>query len=392
MPLLRSVSFSLFPTRTGIVGILMATLAATAPIGPPALAQTAALPRAAAHLPLTTTAQLLAGVMPKGKIDTNPVVADIVAGPAWRAHRAAARAGARQLRIRLAHMHAWEARHLPQTRGTLLYPFSGPDLINAYALFPDADTYVFFSLEPVGTVPALGKLDDGGRAALFHDLRAALNDFVALNFFITPDMAEKLRTDSLDGTVPILMAMMGVLNLHVDSIRPYDPFSGKGASPPPHPVRGVRIAFTNPRNGHHQTLIYLAINVGDHALRHRHPGFLPWLRTFRNPTVLIKSASYLLHEPHFRLLRAELLSRSRVIVQDDSGIPYRMLKKAGYAVTLFGHYQEPVKLFHNYVQPDLEDAYTKAGALPALPFPFGYNWRQEGGSGLILAVRTRGKN
>ena len=387
MPLLRSVSSSFFPTRAGIAGALVAALAAIAPMAPPAFAQTPPSPRAAAPLPLTTTAQLLAGVMPQGKFAANPVVADIVGGAAWRAHRAAARAGARQLRIRLAHMHAWEARHLPRTRGTLLYPFSGPDLINAYALFPDADTYVFFSLEPVGTVPALGSLDDIGRATLFHDLRAALNDFVALNFFITPDMAEKLQTDSLDGTVPILMAMMGVLNLHVDSVRPYDPFSGEAGAHPAHPVRGVRIAFTNPRNGHHQTLIYLAINVGDHALRHRHPGFLPWLRTFRNPTVLIKSASYLLHEPHFRLLRAELLSRSRVIVQDDSGIPYRMLKKAGYAVTLFGHYQEPVKLFHNYSQPDLEDAYTSAGALPPLPFPFGYNWRKEGGSGLILAVR-----
>lgn len=355
--------------------------------GSPAFAQAPAATRAVAPLSLTTTAQLLAGITPKGRPAANPAVAQIVTGAAWRAHRAAARAGARQLRYRLAHMHAWEARHLPPTHGTLLYPFSGPDLINAYALFPDADTYVFFSLEPVGTVPALNRLDEAGREALFHDLRAALNDFVALNFFITPDMASKLQTDSLDGTVPVLLAMMGVLNLHVDRIQPYDPFGGKGSAHAGSPSRGVRIAFTNPRNGHHQTLIYLAINVGDHALRHRHPGFLPWLRTFHRPTVLIKSASYLLHEPHFRLLRAELLSQSNVIVQDDSGIPFRMLKKAGYAVTLFGHYQEPVKLFHNYVQPDLEDAYTNAGTLPPLPFPFGYNWRMEGGSGLMLAVR-----
>jgi len=136
-------------------------------------------------LPLTTTAKLLAGVDP-GTAD--PQLAHIIASEQWQQHRKSARAGARQLKSRLERINEWQARHLPDAArgGTLLYPFSGPDFINAYALFPDADTYVFFSLEPPGEVPPLERLEPQQLAALFGDLRAALNDLVALNFFITP--------------------------------------------------------------------------------------------------------------------------------------------------------------------------------------------------------------
>ena len=48
----------------------------------------------------------------------------------------------------------------PYAKGPVYYPFSGPDFVNAYALFPDRQTYVFFSLEEPGRAPKLGRLDD----------------------------------------------------------------------------------------------------------------------------------------------------------------------------------------------------------------------------------------
>ena len=346
---------------------------------------------------LTTTARLLAGVDPGANA---PIVAQITAGEAWQQHRKAARAGARQLKARLDRINQWQARYLPaSTRGgTLLYPFSGPDFINAYALFPDADTYVFFSLEPPGDVPQLDRMQPEQQAALFGDLRVALNDLVALNFFITPNMKENLQTAALQGTVPVLMAMMGMLDLQVDSVERMEPWpdrvqpaaanGSKTSSAHPELLeQGVRITFTNPRTSRQQVLLYLSIDVSDRELRY-YPQFLPWLRTFSHPTVLLKSASYLLHGDHFRRLRKQLLEDASVIVQDDTGIPYKTVKESGFTISLFGQYERPVKLFEGRFQSDLEEAYEKAGNTNPVPFPFGYNWRKEGKSGLLLAQRA----
>jgi hypothetical protein len=357
------------------------------------LALLALAPGAAAAQSLTSTARLLAGVQPK---DPDPAVAQITGSAAWRQHSKAAHYGDRHLQERLAHIDQWQAGHLPASaRGApLLYPFSGPDFINAYALFPDADQYVFFSLEPVGAVPALAQMSEEQLAGLFGDLRAALNDLVALNFFITPNMKEHLHTDALQGTVPVLLAMMGVLDLQVDAVEPFDPWPERnrayaaGAGPRP-ALResGTRIAFTNPRTGRHQSLVYLALDVSDHELKY-YPGFLPWLHGFAHPAVLLKSASYLLHGSHFRGVRRELLDDAALIVQDDTGLPYRTLQQAGFDITLYGQYERPVKLFAERYQEDLAAAFEQKGTGESLPFPFGYNWRKEGKSGLILAQRV----
>ena len=97
-----------------------------------------------------------------------------------------------------------------------MYPFSGPDFVNAYAMFPDCDNYVFFSLEEAGSPPALERMDEERLARTLADLRLALNDLVHLNFFITPNMEQQVRASSLRGITPVLMAMMALLDLRIE--------------------------------------------------------------------------------------------------------------------------------------------------------------------------------
>jgi hypothetical protein len=356
----------------------------------PARAQSSAA-EPAQPLALTTTARLLAGVQPQ---DSDPRVAAITATEAWRAHARAARAGDHALSARLAHMRAWQGEVLAPLAGTrpLVYPFSGPDFINAYALFPQAPRMVFFSLEPLGDVPDLTRLSETEQAALYADLRTALNDLVALNFFITPNMKENLQTQALQGSVPLLMAMMGVLGLEVDGVERFTPWpAAPGARATP---QGVRLRYhagtPAPAQSMAQSLEYLALDVSDAGLS-KQAGFLPWLHSVEQPVVLLKAASYLLHGSHFRKLRRQLLADTWVLVQDDSGIPYAQLRDAGWRIALYGQYEQPVKLFEERAQPDLEQAYAAAGPARALPFPFGYNWRKEGHSGVIVAQRPGGR-
>jgi hypothetical protein len=292
-------------------------------------------------------------------------------------------------------MAAWQSHNLPAPGpgSTLVYPFSGPDLINAYGLFPDYDTYVFFSLEPPGQVPRLERMSDRDLGRLLSDLRFALNDVVQLNFFITPNMHDRMQTDSLHGVMPVLLAMLGMMELRVTGVEAIDPWPQRsealrrpGARRPPQPLQAIRIAFTNPHSGRDQTLLYYSLDVSDHALAF-YPEFIDWLRDVPHPAVLLKSASYLLHGGNFKQVRDFVRDRAVLLVQDDTGMPYRLLRDAGFALTLHGQYERPVKLFENRYQKDLDEAFAASGGRASLPFPFGYNWRKEGRSGLIVARR-----
>jgi hypothetical protein len=342
---------------------------------------------------LTAVARLLAGVDPGPAGAGNAEVEKVAATEAWHAHRKASQYGDRQLRARLQKMEDWQHATLPAPApgATLLYPFSGPDFINAFALFPDYSDYVFFSLEPTGEVPALGRLDEKQLGQFFGDLRGALNDLVALNFFITPNMKENLQTDRLQGTVPVMLAMMGMLDLKVLSVEPYDPWppgqkaAGRRAGTPPLPMHAVRIRFED-HAGTVRSLEYVSMDVSDAQLPW-YPEFVPWLRSFERPTVLLKSASYLLHGGNFKKVRSAIRERAALIVQDDTGMPYHSLRDGGFVIALYGQYEHPVKLFENRYQKDLDDAFESAGNRKPVPFPFGYNWRKEGRSGVIVARR-----
>jgi hypothetical protein len=106
----------------------------------------------------------------------------------------------------------------------------------------------------------------------------------------------------------------------------------------------------------------------------------------RPATALLKSASYLLHDERFAQTRDMLLESADVVVQDDTGIPYRFLSQAPWQVKLYGRYNKPIRPIRYGYQKDLETAFNAKSDLPDLPFPFGYHWRGKQ-SGLIVAQR-----
>ncbi|HTT09772.1 MAG TPA: hypothetical protein VMG60_02690 [Burkholderiaceae bacterium] len=343
---------------------------------------------------LTATARVLAGF--------EPGIADerferLVERKAWRDQLGACRAGATKLKQRLAAIDAWRRENLGDdaNSGTLVYPFSGPDFINAYAMFPGCDNYVFFSLEEPGVPPALEKMDPEHLARALSDLRLALNDLVHLNFFITPNMEQQVRASSLRGVTPILMAMMALLDLRIERFSKIDLWPERieaiaqlpAAKRPRLPMQAIQIDFLNPANGRSQALWYFSLDVSDAQLK-QYPEFVEWLRDFRDPVVLLKSASYLLHGDNFRQVRSFILDRASQIVQDDTGIPYRMLADDPWKVALYGRYEQPVDLFKKRYQTDLASAFSRSSPGKNVPFPFGYNWRTHGNSFVIVARRA----
>jgi hypothetical protein len=175
-------------------------------------------------------------------------------------------------------------------------------------------------------------------------------------------MTRQLTSPYVKGTVPVIAVMMALSGQRIASIEPLDPFPTlsrehavpelrEGVGRPRNPLRGVRIAF-GARGAALRTLDYYSLDATDRELRW-YPQFLDLVAAARPATVFLKSASYLLHDGQFSATRYTLMATAYVVVQDDTGIPYRRLQDGGWAVKLYGVYTPPLKAMRYAAQPDL---------------------------------------
>jgi hypothetical protein len=266
---------------------------------------------------------------------------------------------------------------------TLFYPFGGPDFVTAFAFFPDAEKTVLMGLEPVGNMPEFDKRSAEWTEGFFKDLDSILADFLRRGYFVTKRMNEVFAEGRVDGALPIICfflkrtghTVLGIERLAPDAKgqwveTPYKRFKKRPKRP-----YGVRIDCTRPGDGRPRSVEYYSCDLSDAAFTKESPLYrlcdgYPGLTTY------VKSASYLLHYSDFANIRGLILARSQFVLEDDTGIPYRYFKRAGWGTQLFGAYTKPVEDFSAVLeQPDLKEAYDDpAGNVKKLPFHFGYHW------------------
>lgn len=338
----------------------------------------------------TGTAQLLAGITPT---PGDPVIDRLAAGVAWKLHAEQMQKDWAKVLPRLAEMEKWRDRELnikDAAKKTLIYPFSGPDYLNAAVLFPNHKEYVFFSLESPGRLPDVESMTDKQFGKLLEYTRTAMRDIFQRNYFITDYMARQLGTDLFKGTVPVMAIMLALENKRIVSVMPVDMFpeltkqySEAGGDRPRKKLTGARIAFVDAKTGLQQQITYYSLDATDQALVY-YPAFIETIGRNQPATGFLKSASYLLHDHQFKKTRDMLLGTADVIVEDDTGIPYRFFAKS-WQVKLYGQYAKPIKPLSYGFQSDLRDAYATQKATP-ISFPFGYHWKN-GKSGLMVATK-----
>ena len=339
----------------------------------------------------TATAQIMAGITPA---PGDAVIDKLVASDGWKKHKDVMQAQWKTVRSRIDAIEKWRDQEVKLTdvgARTLLYPFSGPDFLNAWALYPNHGKYMFFSLENPGTLPDLEKMGPKEFEALLGSVRGAFTDIFQRNYFITSYMGRQLTQAQLKGTVPVIATMMALDGLRIAKIEAIDLFpeltkayEEPKSKRPGKIMRGVKITFLTAANKAHE-LSYFSLDATDKALVH-YPDFLDWVGRNKPASALVKSASYLLHDNQFSKTREMILASADILVQDDTGVPYRYIKQANWNTKLFGKYHKPIAPMQWGYQGDLDKAFKEAKSEP-LPFPFGYHWKgQEGG--LILATRS----
>jgi hypothetical protein len=282
-------------------------------------------------------------------------------------------------RGRLAPMREWAAKELGSvTAATVFYPFSGPDFVNVFALFPRAKTYLLIALEPVGEMPDFAARNEQN---FFPSLQRSLYDLLHLDFFITNKMKSSLGKSELKGTLPVLMFFLAreqarVLDVQYWVMKPDGAIAESPALGPgdrPTGIPGVRIVFTSPGSAENQTLYYFQFNLRNDSLAHNQH-FVSFLKSFGPMTSFTKAASYLMYKPHFSAIREFILDQSLYVLQGDSGIPLRYFDPAGWDLRFYGTYAGPIPLFSNCYQADMANIYRR-GDIQPLPFGIDYRHR-----------------
>jgi hypothetical protein len=307
--------------------------------------------------------------------------------PSWQRHATEMTRAWNQCEVdQLAKIREWAPDFLgePYTdTGLMYYMFSGPDFLYANAFFPKATTYFLCGLEPVGAIPDVEKIPHGLLDPVLTNLRGSLATSLSWSFFVTKKMKSDMAQKELNGTLPILYVFLARLGSTIESVElvaldregAFVP-EGKGTTP------GAKIDFTN-TEGEQQTLYYFTSNLSDEGIRNA-PGFMKLCEQSGAGVSLVKAASYLMQGAWFSTVRDFLLTHSKVLVQDDSGIPFRFFDRAKWRVRCCGRFVGPIPIFQKYPQPDLGKAFAESN--PALlEFGFGYQWRPHRSS-LIIAT------
>jgi hypothetical protein len=264
-----------------------------------------------------------------------------------------------------------KSNYLPKDSVTLFYPFAGGDALYSNSFFPTSKKTIMIGLEPVGSV---GKelRADSSCLNYIKKIKKALYTSNRSGYFMTISMNAELHQSDLNGTLPLLLFYARRQGFMISKIEYFKLDSlGKEIVSEPQGSLGVNITVCNPDQTHKKIIQYISTDISNGGMK-KNPGLKNYIQAIEGKCAFLKAASYLLHQDGFSEMRNLLLTNTKTLLQDDSGIPYRFISDSTWNVKLFGRYTKPIGLFAGRIQPDLKKAF--ASSTPAeLPFRIGYN-------------------
>ena len=335
-------------------------------------------------------ARIIAGL----PVDSASAFAKITRTAAWKRYATNMDSSWAKLeRERLRKMRDWRDTELTAFNADnrdLFYPFSGPDFVHAYNLFPKAKNMYMFGLESVGSLPEISKKSEKDMANYYNSVQNYLRDVLSKSYFITSRMAAGLYT--VNGMTPVICVFMVRDGNTVTGIQPMK-ISANGTLTPADPgkekmANAVKIDYLDSKTQEPKSVYYYSGDLQDTAIRDggaisKYLNGMP-----EGCNGFLKSASYLLGGENFSKVRKAMMLRCKAILQDDTGIAYRYYKKDEWNFTLYGVYVKPVSDFGTWAyQADLQKAFAdKNNAPKPLPFGIGYHWHRRQDN-LIVAIK-----
>lgn len=282
---------------------------------------------------------------------------------------------------RLQHARAFEERELSSIDSDssfVFYPFSGPDVLYPTLFFPNCRLFVLAGLQPVGSLQDLYAYREDNIELSLRGWSNSLASFFSRSFFVTGEMDREFRGRVADGLLPMILLLLARSGYTIDGMA-YGNLSssgefvarertgiGLGHAPTP----GVEIEFHRENDSISRTLYYFSTDLA--AGFDSDPRLPRFLDRLGRCDTLLKSTSFL---PHWRMcdaVRDYILRHSNVILQDDTGVPFRYFEGSKWQVQLFGTYSHPDRPFQHEYQRDLAEAFRDKAHVHPLGFSLGY--------------------
>ncbi|MFM8535542.1 MAG: hypothetical protein ACKOEC_18455 [Acidimicrobiia bacterium] len=284
-----------------------------------------------------------------------------------------------------ARMSDWSRKEMPDLQGRdVLYLFSGPDVVTALALFPEA-AHVTLVADQKPEYALLGRAEEAPADKVAREC-SMIGFFSRLGYYRTNDL------NGLGGAKPhfikllvysIAFAGATVTDASLLAVAP----GGELQSFAPGDARrpqGLRFEARR-RDGRPVTIDYLVVDLSNAGLK-GDARATAWLRRVNSDVLFLKSASHLLQSPHFSTL-ADLLTTpaSPFLVQDETGFGVDRLH-ANYGLTHYGRFTTPQTLWAR--NPSARAFAEEFAQHAARPLPFRIGYEKESGSALLVGRRT----
>jgi hypothetical protein len=330
---------------------------------------------------LTDTAKFLAGI----QLDNNGSLAQSQKSSSWLKHRQYFENTWTKLETQqLKKVRQWSQQEIKQVNDTspsVFYPFSGPDFLYAYSFFPKGKEYVLMGLEPAGNVLDLTTASESDRNRKIEEVKSSLYAILQFSFFRTNDMKVDLQKQ---GVLPILYVFLArtqnriidVQNIGINKDGKIQTFE-KGM------ISGVKITFIPEGESQPRTLYYLSADLSNDGLKKR-PELSQFVSGINKNITYLKAASYLMHNDSFSEIQKNILTQSKYVLQDDSGISLKAFDKSKWNFKFYGVYTNPISLFSGSYQEDLRKVYSTRKNIKPLNFGIGYKFAAND-SNLMLA-------
>ena len=281
-------------------------------------------------------------------------------------------------------MSRWALAELPVAPDTVFYPFSGPDFVTVHQLFPTAKRYVMMAMQNAERPLDLANIAPELLEPSLGVLTSAWQHFGDHGFYVTEYLERYLYSTRANiGASTFIVSFLSLQGFEIERVVPIQVAADgtlQELSPDTPRWRSVRIEAS--KQGKLITVDYLKIDLSNEGLQAA-PQNLTLINTLTPNPVLFKAASHLPQNVGFSMIVNQILERSPLIVQDETGIKYTNLLQS-YRVALFGKFVAAHHAFSSY-HVDLAKAFAQRDDTKPLDFRFGYF--KDGSYALMIASR-----
>lgn len=272
--------------------------------------------------------------------------------------------------------------------GLCFYPLSGPDFLFGNAFFPHSRQYILLGLEPKGSLTDFRNLTEPKLKKYLSGIRESMKYLNKAGYFVTSHMSGDFTKAELNGMVHMMLYMMartghkiaGVNHFYIDSEGKEVNLGNEVKGPTDDVQTGVKIEFLSPDGTIKKSAYYLRLNARDENMM-KHTEFEKFVNAFGQRVAYMKSASCVLTNTDFSVMR-NLVLNSNKILQDDTGVPYKYFDASKFDITLYGTYTTVIDDLSWCFQPGLEKALKASPKFGDLPFRISYNGNY--GEGMLL--------